>query len=167
MFGVNFSLDDLVQFLLESRSHGYAGGAEKVANPQRPGFKEFAPFVQGDFEYVDSYAGHFYAPGQEVVRFRGRPVWNMAYNGGMMPVYHGDLELDKRVYSFLKEMLIKGNEEKPFSRGPTLFYDSRLFSYYNDCEGDITNFRGRENIRNGCCKLFQQDYIGGLIIHKQ
>lgn len=55
--------DSLIEFLAKARKHGYAGSAKKIENPQRPGFREFTPFTDGNFEYVDSYAGHYYAPG--------------------------------------------------------------------------------------------------------
>jgi len=121
-FRLDFKLEDLVSFLLRAREHGYAGSAEKIANPQRPGFKEFPPYRKDDFEYIDSYTGHYYAPGQEVIRFRGIPVWNMAYNGGMLPHRHFDLEFSKEVYTFLKRVLQRVPREKPF-RGPDIFVD--------------------------------------------
>ncbi len=161
---LDFKLEDLVDFLLRARSHGYAGGAEKVKNPQRPGFKEFPPYVEGNFEYIDSYSGYYYAPGQEVIRFKGIPVWNMAYNGGMTPMFHGNLELSKQTFSFLKEALSKVEKSEPF-RGPRIFKDGD-FEYINEGKGDITNFRGVERIILNHKQVFMQEYIGGLIIHK-
>lgn len=166
-----FNLEDLVEFLLEARKSGYAGSAQKVDNPQRPGFKEFAPYKKGLFEYVDSYSGHYYAPGQEVIRYNGIPIWNMSYNGGMLPEFHGNLEFSKRVYNFLKIALLKAEKNNPF-RGPPLFEDDN-FSYDNTSKGDITNFHGSERVWfKGFEEIFvqrvvfKQDYIGGLIIHK-
>ena len=48
-----FNLDELADFIIEARKHGYAGSAEKISTPQRPGFKEFL-FGKGDLEYRDS-----------------------------------------------------------------------------------------------------------------
>lgn len=171
-FKLDFKLEDLVDFLFRARNHGYAGGAEKVKNPQRPGFKEFPPYREGDFEYVDSYAGHYYAPGQEIIRFKGIPVWNMAYNGGMLPRFHGDTDFSKKVYGFLKKVLQTVDHKKPF-RGPDKFLDlENKFKYLNKSEGNITNFKGTEMILYYDLPdaynevVFSQDYIGGLIIHK-
>lgn len=163
-FKIEFDLEELVKFLLRARKHGYAGGAEKVKTPQRPDFKEFPPYKEGDFEYIDSYAGHYYAPGQEVVRFKGRPVWNMAYNGGMLPKYHEDLEFSKRTYEFLKEVLLGALYSKPFRGAKQVLIGD--FEYLNKSEGDITNFRGTERILFKNKEVFRQDYIGGLIIDK-
>ena len=115
-----FDLDDLVAFIIRARNHGYVGYAKEIKNPQRPGFKEFEHYKEGAFEYVDSYAGHFYAPGQEVVRFNGMPVWNMAYNGGMLPRFHGISELARETSEFLKQALLKVDINRPF-RGPSSY----------------------------------------------
>lgn len=160
-----FNLEDLVAFIIRARNHGYAGSAEKVKNPQRSSFKEFEPYREGNFEYVDSYAGHYYAPGQEVVRFNGIPVWNMAYNGGMLPRFHGDSELAKRTFDFLKQALLRVDPSRPF-RGPSS-YIFLPFMYIDKSEGDITNFKGTEKIFMTSDEVFRQDYIGGLIIHKK
>lgn len=163
-FKLGFDIGELVKFLLRAREHGYAGSSEKVKNPQRPGFKEFPPHVEGDFEYIDSYAGNYYAPGQEVIRFKGIPVWNMAYNGGMLPEYHGDLDFSKKTYGFLKKALSYVQPKRPF-RGPKRFAEDD-FEYFDKSEGDITNFKGTERILYKGKEVFRQDYIGGLIIHK-
>lgn len=171
MYGVNFNLEGLLEAILKGRKSGYAGSAGKVSNPQRPGFKEFAPFVLGDWEYLDSYSGHYYAPGQEIVRFKGVPVWNMAYNGGMLPEFHGDTEMTKKTFNFLKQALLNGIDERMFARGPSVFPNSD-FVYLDHPVGDITQFKGNERIlindggSNSGKKIFSQDYLGGLIIHK-
>ena len=159
-----FGLDDLVAFIIRARNHGYAGSAKEVNNPQRPGFKEFLPYSEGSFEYIDSYAGHYYAPGQEVVRFNGTPVWNMAYNGGIIPQFQGNLEFAKQISNFLKDALARVDYTRPF-RGPNCFVLSP-FIYFNQSEGDITNFKGTERIIFSLNEVFRQDYIGGLIVHK-
>lgn len=164
-FKLGFEVKELVAFILKARSQGYAGSAEKIANPQRPGFKEFAPFREGDFEYVDSYAGYYYAPGQEVVRFKGKPVWNMAYNGGMLLEFHGDLEFSRKIYGFLKKALSKVDPKRPF-RGPTKLVEGDL-TYLDNSEGDITNFKGTERILFKGKEVYRQDYIGGFVVRKE
>ncbi|KYK26233.1 hypothetical protein AYK26_05490 [Euryarchaeota archaeon SM23-78] len=163
-FKLGFDLGELTNFILRARKHGYVGGAEKLIKPQRPGFKEFQPYVKGDFEYVDSYAGYYYAPGQEVIRYKEAPVWNMSYNGGMLLRFHGDLEFSKKTYEFLKKALAEVKPERPF-RGPERFTDGN-FKYHDESEGDITNFKGTERIFFRGVEVYRQDYIGGLIIPK-
>ncbi|MBI4146284.1 hypothetical protein HY489_03025 [Candidatus Woesearchaeota archaeon] len=163
-FTLEFDLLDLASFLLRARNQSYAGMAEPMANPQRPGFKEFPPYHEGSFEYLDSYAGNYYAPGQEVVRYKGKPVWNMAYNGGMLPEHHGNRDLSQETYAFLKKALQRVELARPF-RGPARFAQNN-FEYIDQSEGDITNFKGTERILHKGQEVFRQDYIGGLIVHK-
>ncbi len=162
-------LGTLAQFLVRARSHGYAGGAKKVANPQRPGFKEFPPFQEegpaGVLEYVDSYAGHYFAPGQEVVRLNSVPIWHMAYSGGMLPDFHGDKELAHETFQFLKMALSYAPQDRPF-RGPDIFKDGK-FDYYNDARGTLADFYGTERIFRSVQAVFRQRYIGGLFVHKE
>jgi len=163
-FNLEFNLEELVRFLLRGRNAGYAGHAEKVKTTQRPGFKEFPPYREGSFEYLDSYAGNYYAPGQEIIRYNDKPVWNMAYNGGMLPNYHGDRELSQKTFRFLSKALQRVKAARPF-RGPDRFVEMN-FEYINESQGDVTNFKGTERIMYKGKEVFHQDYIGGLIIHK-
>ncbi len=69
---MRIDLTELKKFLVEAKKHTYAGGG-KETTPQRPGFIELE-FSKGSWYYRDSYCGFFQAPGQEVVRFNGKPV---------------------------------------------------------------------------------------------
>lgn len=160
-----FKLGELASFLMRARATGYAGGAKEVSNPQRPGFKEFPPYREGDFEYIDSYSGFYQAPGQEVVRYKGKPAWHMAYSGGMLPEFHGDLAFAKQIYGFLRKALARPNPQKPF-RGPARFAEGD-FEYLDDNEGDLADFNGVERITCKGREVFRQRYIGGRIVHKE
>ncbi|MCX6708773.1 MAG: DUF5680 domain-containing protein [Candidatus Woesearchaeota archaeon] len=170
---LDFEISDLVNFLLKARLKGYAGDGKKEEKPERPGFKEFY-YKEEDFEYRDSYAGYFQAPGQEVIRFKGKPVWTMSYSGGMLPEFHGDLELAKETFAFLKKTLQHVDPKKPF-RGPEYFkeldkFGDTSFQYIDDNNGDVTNFEGVETILKEIdgsdVDVFRQNYVGGLIIDK-
>lgn len=68
--------EQLAGFLVRAKAKTYAGNG-KASATQRPGFRELG-FSDGAWSYRDSYAGFYSATGQEVVRFKGRPVWMMA-----------------------------------------------------------------------------------------
>ncbi len=160
---MEFDLKQLAQFLLRAKKQTYAGeGAEVSA--QRPGFKE-SEFIEGDFKYRDSYAGFFQAPGQEIVRFKGKPIWAMAYSGGMEQEYHNDFEFSLQTFKFLRKCLLRVEETKPF-RGPDYFQEAE-FEYFSQIQGDINSFRGRERILYQGKEVFSQHYIGGLIVDKE
>ena len=159
-----FELNQLIGFLLKARLSGYAGSAPKVS-PQRPGCKEFETFIEGDFSYRDSYAGYYCAPGQEIVWFKQKPIWMMAYSGGMLPEFHGNLEFTAKTFNFLQKALKSSNKKYPF-RGSDHFDDGE-FVYKNKTEGDITQFSGEEKILFKGKEVFFQKYVGGLVMPKE
>ncbi|MFA6460673.1 MAG: DUF5680 domain-containing protein [Candidatus Woesearchaeota archaeon] len=159
---MNFTNEELAKFLVKAKIQTYAGEGKEVS-PQRPGFKELEYF-EGDFEYRDSYCGFFSAPGQEIVRFRGEPIWAMSYNGGMIPEFRSEIAFASRTYQFLKLALSKVEESKPY-RGPAHFEEGN-WVYRSFIQGDITLFNGRESIFHRRIKVYEQTYMGGLIVSK-
>jgi hypothetical protein len=152
-------LEELAKFLVKAKRNAWAGNGKEI-KPQRPGFKELE-FREGDWYYRDSYAGFFWAPGQEVVWYQNTPVWAMAYNGGMIG---NNLDLAVQTFAFLKEALKRVNVKMPF-RGPAA-YSQEDYEYYANVVGDIRNFKGHEDVFHRGCLEFEQDYIGGLIVPK-
>jgi len=159
---MEFDLSQLAKFLVKAKTQTYAGDGKEIA-AQRPGFSELE-FKEGNFEYRDSYSGFYQAPGQEVVRYKSKPIWIMAYSGGMEKKYHGDADFSEKTFSFLKQALLRIEELRPF-RGPDYLKEGD-YEYVNKVEGDIADFSGREQILYKGEKVFTQDYIGGLIIQK-
>ncbi len=155
-------LEHLAQFLVRAKKHTYAGDGREVP-PERPGFKELE-YKEGDWEYRDSYAGFYFAPGQEIVRYQCIPRWAMAYSGGMRPEYHKNREFAKQTFAFLKRALLLVDESMPF-RGPTHFQDGD-YKYIFEVTGDITDFNGVEHIFCNNHYVFEQSCMGGLIINK-
>ncbi len=112
---MEMNLKQLAEFLAKAKKQTYAGNGKEII-PQRPGFKELE-FKQGNWHYRDSYTGFFSAPGQEIVRFKGKAVWAMAYSGGMREKYQGDAKFAAEVFDFLKKALMRVTAIRPF-RGP-------------------------------------------------
>lgn len=158
MANVNFN--DLKKFLVKANMNGYAGDGKEVT-AQRPGFEELE-YREGDWLYHDSYSGHYFAPGQEVVYYKNEPVWAMAYAGGMEFQYHGNAELAHETFTFLKKALLALDPEKPF-RGPAEFTEDG-WRYISTIEGDVKDFTGNEKIYKGSDLLFEQNFIGGVIV---
>ncbi len=159
---MNVVLEDLAAFLVRAKKFTYAGNGRDVP-PQRPNFREMA-YHEGDWDYRDSYAGFYRAPGQEIVRFQGKPVWVLAYSGGMLPEYHGQFKLAQETFTFLKKALWRVEESQPF-RGPPEFSEGK-FKYVNSNEGDITFFFGQERIRLEDREIFRQYYHGSGIVSR-
>ncbi len=69
----------LHEFILKAKSVSYVGNGEP-ASASRPASHDLK-FEQGDWAYLDSYFGGRNFIGEEVVYFRGQPVWAMNYYG--------------------------------------------------------------------------------------
>ena len=163
---MTLNIEALTAFVVKAKKAAYAGDGAEVpaAKIQTPGFKELS-FTEGKWEYRDSYAGYFLAPGREVVWFQGQPVWMMAYAGGMTPEHRRDKPFAKQTFTFLKRALSQASMNRPF-RGPLHFTEGD-YSYSDIFSGTIIEFTGREYIQHQGKKVFQQRYIGGLILPKE
>lgn len=155
---------DLLAFIHKAHKCTYAAPKEvkekyKLIPPRRPGYKEFC-FLDGDWEYHDSYSGSEMAPGEETVSFQGKPVWSMSYRGkGVEGVTYDFLK--EEIFPFLKKTLMNISEDLPF-RGPREFVEGD-FKYTFEFEGDYSYFRGREAVLYQGNEVFFQDIIGSLI----
>lgn len=160
---MNINPKEFAKFLVRAKTNSYAGDGKELA-PQRPDFRELE-YKEGDLEYRDSYAGFFMAPGQEIVRHNGKPIWAMAYAGGMIPEFRNDKEFAIKTFSILKKALMRVEESRPF-RGPNNLKEGD-WEYKDKSEGDITDFKGTEHIYYKGKEVFRQSYIGGLVIDKK
>lgn len=161
---VDINYNELKKFLVNANKKGYAGDGKEFTPPQRPGFTEleYLEYTEGDWLYHDSYSGHYFAPGQEVVYFKGKPIWAMAYAGGMKFEFHGDKELTHQTFVFLKKALLSMDPEKPF-RGPEKFEEGE-WKYLSIITGNIKDFTGNEKIYKNEELVFEQNFIGGIIV---
>jgi len=159
---MKIDLKKLNQFLYEANANGYAGGGKEI-QAQRPKFKEIE-YSEGDWYYRDSYSGFFFAPGQEVVYFKNNPIWAMAYAGGMKEKYHGDAKFAGETFGFLKNAMMAMDRSKPF-RGPKKFGEGD-YRYESKVVGNAKDFIGNEKIYYKNELVFEQHFIGGLIIGK-
>ena len=99
---MEYTLQQLNEFLGKASLETYAGDGQETTS-QRPGFIEFE-YKKGDFLYRDSYAGFLTSAGQEVVWYRGIPIWTQQYGGGMDPKYQNDEAFAHETFSFLKRL---------------------------------------------------------------
>ena len=158
---MNIDLEELSKFLVKAKTNTYASGSERNVAPQRPDFDELE-FKEGDWEYRDSYCGFFRAPGQEIVRFKGEPVWNMSYDGGMLEEFYDNKEFAEQTFKFLQKAMRNVDVNKPF-RGPNNFKDDD-YEYIMEVNGDIKSFKGTEKILFKGKAVFVQNFMGGLIV---
>lgn len=159
---MNFQISQLKKFLFNANANGYANNEQRIM-PQRPNFKEL-DYIEGDWYFRDSYTGWYQAPGQEVVYYKDKPVWVMAYSGGIKPEYQQNEKLTEETFIFLKEALLKMDPEKPY-RGP-INYKRDEWCYISKVKGDVKDLLGNEKIYFRNDLVFEQNFIGGMVINK-
>ena len=151
-------------FLAKAHRNTYAAPAQikakyKCQTPILPGHKDFN-FVDGEWEYHDSYAGANWAPGREVVFFRGTPVWAMSYQGRHDESL-SDTFFGKQVFPFLQSALCAVTIDCPF-RGKDGFATGD-FVYRFVMDGDWQYFTACESISYKGKEIFFQNVMGELI----
>jgi hypothetical protein len=77
--------ESLLEFIAKAHRNTYAAPKEVkqqnlLKNPFLPGHTCYY-FKDGDWKYFDGYAGTEWAPGREVVLYKEKPAWCMAYQG--------------------------------------------------------------------------------------
>src|SRR5215469_175472 len=83
LFNDEADRDRFVAFLLRAKRATYAGqDDEATLTPLVPRSRQLE-YRDGDYLYRDIYFGMAYFVGQEVVSWRGEPVWSMSYAGGV------------------------------------------------------------------------------------
>ena len=154
---------ELYTFIKEASEKTFAGNAQPLTGPERPGFIEF---IYNDpaknLHYRDSFVGDKRSRGMEVVRKDGKPIWCSQYGGGMVEEF-ADLSHD--TFEFLKKALsskdVDKNHKQSF-RGPLELKDAD-WKYEYDQSGDITEFSGQERIFHKNKLVFYHNVIGGMI----
>ncbi|HYF29063.1 MAG TPA: DUF5680 domain-containing protein [Candidatus Paceibacterota bacterium] len=148
--------DELLAFIVEAGRHTYADpDAKKLAAPIRPGCEEYL-YEQGDWKYHDSYAWSKDGGGEEIVYFKGTPVWVMNYYGYLI----GDVD-SKAIYGFLHEALQERHPALPV-RGAPLEREGFRYAIEFD-RGDIGKFRGVERIYQEGALVYECSVHGGLV----
>jgi hypothetical protein len=143
---------EMLNFLLESKLHGYASAGERSETKLDDGGKRLT-YRSGEFLYKDIYYGNDPFIGEELVFKNGLAIWGMNYYG---------LVLDSsvpagEVYRFLQQAMRQVGAERPF-RGPDVLQDGD-WEYRDASQGTLERFSGEETI------FFQRRLVYRLIYH--
>ncbi len=139
----NLMSPEFVAFLLEAKRRTYAAqGDDATVEPALPGSKQLE-YCSGEYLYRDVYFGIRCFVGQETVYRAGRPVWSMAYGGG---IARSGLTMQevRSVYAFLREAMRLVQLDQPF-RGPAN-HRTPPYTYSCSATGDLGLFWGTEAI---------------------
>lgn len=155
------NLVELNDFIGKAAVATYAGGGERIKTDKK-GFIDME-YQEGDFYYLDSFAGYLASHGQETVWYKDRPVWMCSYAGGMRGGKTDDADFAHDTFEFLKKAMRSGEKSKDFQpRGPESLEDGD-WEYKNDYTGDISDFKGREEIHYKGEFVFEHNYFGGVL----
>ncbi len=131
-----------------------AGGVKD--QPSRPGSHDLS-FHEGDWTYRDSYFGGTDFIGQEVVWFKGEPVWSMTYYGYILrPDLIDGVRAGQTIMAALSTEQSQGRLIDNFEwSGPHGHFSI-------SSEGTIEHFKGRETITVDSVVAYALDYMGGM-----
>lgn len=143
---------ELREFLCTAKRATYAGKGPENAVPSRPCSHDLN-YSEGDFLYIDTFVGGEKFSGEEVVWYKGEPIYSMNYIGRVTGYgFSGD---------FLKEALKHCTPELPY-RGPK-HIQLREYAYDMSVEGDIQWFQGYEEITFDATSVYECFFHGGMI----
>jgi hypothetical protein len=149
-------IDVLQAFIVDAKRRSYVGsGSQSVS--LRPASHDLG-CTAGDFSYHDTYFGGTDFAGEEVVYWRGRPVWAENYFGHILePGLIDGAETGRVIKSCLTRMYAEGRFLGGFEgvEGDC--------SYHDASAGDATWFQGREWIDRGGKTVYELFYHGGLV----
>jgi hypothetical protein len=152
----NFTLEQLEAFIVKAKAATYVGdGATSPAC--RPGSHDLQ-FHDGDFAYLDSYFGGADFIGEEVVYYKGAPVWAMNYYGRIL---EPEMISAAEAGSIIKQSLSAMYQEGRFLGG--FEHDTGDGVYTDTSEGNLTAFSGKEWIMHAGVRVYELVYHGGLI----
>lgn len=151
----------LNEFLAKAALATYAGGGEYIKSDKK-GFADLE-FGEGDYYYRDSYAGYLSSHGQEIIWYKDEPVWMCSYAGGMRGDKTDDAKFAHETFDFLKVAMRSGEKSTQFQpRGPKELKEGD-WEYQNNFTGDISNFKGHEEIHFKGELVFEHNYFGGVL----
>ncbi len=146
---------EIINFIQKAKKATFASKMARPVKTEDNGLEYI--YKEKPFLYKDKYFGHFVDVGQEIVWYRGNPIWAMSYRGGMLSHRY----LSKKCFSFLKRCLKKLPKDFPI-RGPESYKEGD-FRYENTWKGDIESFFGEEKIFWKGKQIYFRNYLGGVI----
>ena len=146
-------------FLVRAKRRTYAGSDDDttIERPRLEGSMQL-DWSEQDWLYRDVYFGMSAFTGIETVYHTGKPLWAMAYSGG---VARGN-DKAKTIYAFLRAALRAMPDSFPV-RGPIQF-EAGGFSYQMTASGDLCSFQGSERIVVDGREEYALVFCGGLIV---
>ena len=149
-------LDELEAFIVRAKRRTYVGDGARLLS-YRQGSHDLQ-HAEGDFVYHDCYFGGSDFVGEEVLYWRGKPVWAENYFGRIIDPA---LISPERAGQVIKSSLTRMYAEDRFLAG--FEATDGDCTYHDTSTGDATWFQGREWIELAGRTAYELYYNGGLI----
>lgn len=144
---------NVLNFLIKARQSTYAAGMK----PEIINDGNTYVIKGGNLEYRDTYFDqHRYFQGQELIFQDGKPIWSMSYRGAATE----DMEPGK-VFDVLQKFIKEYADKVRF--GENFETEENGFRYKCIANGEINEFKGREEIYQNGKLAHWMDYFGGII----
>lgn len=154
--GMKVDVEQLNAFIVKAKAATYVGDGAK--SPSCRSGSHDLQFQDGGFAYLDSYFGGADFIGEEVVYYRGEPVWAMNYYGRILkPEMIAAAEAGQIIKQSLSAMYREGRFLGGFE------CDTGDGVYTDTSEGDVASFTGKEWITRQGVVVYELVYHGGLI----
>ncbi len=151
---MTIDMTTLERFIVSAKAACYVGDGAST-KPSRNGSHDLE-FQDGDWRYLDSYFGGTDFLGQEVVWFKGAPVWAMNYYGYIL---RDDLIDASRAGNVIKVVLATLYQDGRFLGGFEMPVGEYVYADGNT--GNVRNFHGVETISLDSEIVSRLDYRGG------
>lgn len=148
--------EEIKKFIIEAKRKTYADPDSKP-NILPDSRKQFL-IKNGQYKYLDTYAGSNPFSGEEIIYYQDKPIWIMNYYGLVLDPNTSSED----VYAFLKKCLSNIPNDFPI-RGPQIFEDGN-FRYELKITGDLRYFYGKEDIYLNNRKIYELNLHGGVLI---
>ena len=152
-------MDNINEFLIESKKQTYANEKVEKVNSSRYGSKDYE-YKKVNMIYHDTYFGGINFIGEEVVYLDNQIYWAMNYYGITLDETLGEEAMDSALRPALMNVG-KDNNIIPV-RGPKEFINGE-YKYTFEVEGDLDYFNGIEIIYKNDKKIYELRCNGGLI----
>jgi hypothetical protein len=146
-------------FIREAKLATYAAQGDNASvSPAIAGSKQLE-YTSGEWLYRDIYFGSLRFAGQEVVYRAQKPVWSMAYAGGLTA--SATANDAKAIYAFLRLALLQAPAAMPI-RGPSVLVEG-VQTYACTLKGKFEEFTGSESISLAGRVVYGLQFSGGLL----
>jgi hypothetical protein len=152
-------MTELEAFIIKAKAKGWVGEGrhDQRAALSKTGSSEVT-FAEGDWHYRETLVGFSDFCGQEIVSYKGEPVWSMVYYGYLLDESRCTAA---QAVAVLREALGAMYTQHRFLGG--FVYHVGEFDYRDVSTGDFLRFRGTEEILLEGIPAYQLTYCGGNV----